>query len=202
MNTLVKRTLWFALCLPLFLAGCASQPAHYQVSSGPTIAPDPMSLDDYCLEHPCRGETDISLATIDGGYHYSSDYYWPVVDKDQDIYVLAGERLFVEIEFDEFGSVKSLRHVNEIQHPERTMEYHFRQVAGNYGMLATLRNPLNQPIKFTVTLIDIDGNKVHTGTCPIRARRSFMDQWKFPAKAMILSDLQILPADAPIICTG
>ncbi|TRW48431.1 hypothetical protein FM042_09680 [Aliidiomarina halalkaliphila] len=200
MNTLTTRCFLVLVCLPFFLVGC-QQTAVQQETYAPATTQQP-TMEDYCAEHACRGETHIELATIDGGYQHKSSYYWPVVKDNSEIRVLAGERVFIEVLFDEFGSPKEFIHVNEIQHPTRTFEFNFRQVAGNYGMLATLRNPLNQPVIFSVTLVDVDGKTRTAGTCPIRPNRSFMDQWAFPATELVLSNLQVLHPSSPIVCTG
>lgn len=200
MNTLSTRFSWLILGLPLLLVGCMQTSTQRDTYTPATI--QQTSMEDYCAEHACRGETEISLATLDGGFHHRSSYYWPVVKDNREIRILAGERVFIEVIFDEFGSPKEFIHVNEIQHPARTFEFNFRQVAGNYGMLATLRNPLNQPVIFSVSIVDVNGNTRPAGTCPIRPRRSFMDQWAFPAKELVLTNLQVLHPNSPIVCTG
>lgn len=182
----------------LALVGCSTPPPQEQRFEAPQILPEP-TMDEYCSVRPCRGDTHIFLATVEGEYHYRNDYFWPVV-QDKTIRVLPGERVLVEAQIDEDGALANFQQVNEIENPDRTFEFFFRQLRGNYGMMVSMRNPFPFPIDLQVELTDLNGETRPTGTCPIRAQRSFIDQWMQPAKTLVIREIRRLEHDAPIIC--
>lgn len=191
---------WMAGLAGGLLVGCTGLPTQPMIDQTPALFTT-AAMDAFCAANSCRGDTHISLATVEGEYRYQNDYFWPLV-QDKIIRVLPGERVFVETQMNENGAFVNFTQVENIRHPDRTFEVYFRQVPGNYGMQVTIRNPFEFPIDLNLARMNTQGDIHVAGSCPIRAERTFLEQWAQPAKTLIIYDIRRLEANAPIICRG
>jgi|GEM_PF-1908668 len=187
----------------LLLSGCMST-TNEQVSSETDVQErSEPTIEEVCdTQRNCRASTQVLLATPAGEVSLDYDQYWPVV-YDNQIKILPGERVLVEIEFDEFQQVQHMRHVTERTNPERTFEFYFTQIRGNYGMLMSLRNPLTRPVLFDVEIKSVDGQTYRVSTCPIRGRMSFHERWPEPAAELVLKRPRIVnePSNGVLVCS-
>jgi len=163
--------------------------------------PTPVALDAYCSANNCRGNIDVLIATMNGEVRIQNTEFWPVIYNNE-IIVLPGERLLIEAELDSENGIRNLQYVEQNLHPERTFELYFSQQRGSYGMQLSLRNPFNVPVKFDIALTDINGNNMRVGSCPVRAKRSYLERWAHPAQQLTLSNPRALAANADIICSN
>ncbi|MCH8500845.1 MAG: hypothetical protein LAT77_02915 [Aliidiomarina sp.] len=202
MNVSTKSFLGTTLAL-LVLSGCMSTSEEQTPSQVAEVqAPEP-TIEEVCdTQRNCRTSTQVLLATPSGEVSFDYDQYWPVV-YDNEITILPGERVLVEIEFDEFQQVQHMRHVTERTNPERTFEFYFTQIRGNYGMLMSLRNPLTRPVLFDVEIKSVDGQTYRVSTCPIRGRMSFHERWPEPAAELVLKRPRIVnePSNGVLVCS-
>ena len=188
-------------CIALLSACQISEQQVTEIAEPELTKPSSLSLNEYCAANSCRSDIDVLVATMNGEVRLQNSEFWPVVYQDE-IIVLPGERLFIEAELDSDNNIHSLRHVEHNQHPERTFELYFRQLRGNYGMQFSLRNPFEIPVKFDIALSDVAGNQTSVGSCPVRAKRSYLERWAQPATELRLSNPRTLAANADIICSS
>lgn len=195
----------------LVLGGCAStnEPSQSQASQTDSAATketvkQPLSLEQVCEQGAdCRTNASVYLASVQGEVKLEYDQYWPVVYEGE-IRLLPGERVLVEIEFDESRQANVIRQVQERSNPEQTFELFFAQVRGNYGMLMSFRNPMTQPVQFDVEITGVSGQQHRLNTCPIRGGMSFHERWPEPAKELILKQPRIVnePSNGVMICSS
>jgi hypothetical protein len=188
-----------ACALIAWLSACNSTPTPTPNTAVPSEPENPMLT--YCQAYSCRENVKVLLATVDGEAQLEADYFWPVV-RDNDILVLAGERIFVEAQLDPEGQISNFVFVAENQNPEHTFEINFQQTRGSYGMYFTVRNPFSYPVHFDVALTDTQGKTQRIGSCPVRGKRSYLERLPNPAFKLTLSNPRVLPEHAAIVCIG
>ena len=204
------KTLTWMLHLTLLVASCAILMACTSTETAPTNAAEQppkttpnteQRIAEYCISNPCRENVNIWVATVEGEARLQADYFCPVV-REQQIVVLAGERVFVEAQFNGEGQISGLHYVPENRYPDRTFEINFQQSRGSYGMHYTVRNPFTYPVHFDVALTDINGETRRIGSCPVRGKRSYLERFQDPALHLTLSNPRVLPEHAAIVCVG
>lgn len=190
----------------VLLAGCAntSAPSQPEAVTQTQVVEQPLSLEQVCEQGAnCRSNATVYLASVQGEVKLNYDQYWPVV-YDGEIRLLPGERVFIEIEFDDNRKANVIRQVQEQVNPENTFELVFNQVRGNYGMLMSFRNPMTQPVQFDVEITGVSGQQYRLNTCPIRGGMSFHERWPEPAKELVLKQPRIVnePSNGVMICSS
>ena len=188
-------------CIALLSACQISEQQVTEIAEPELTKPSPLSLNEYCAANSCRGDIDVLVATMNGEVRLQNSEFWPVIYNDE-IIVLPGERLLIEADLDNDNGIQNLRYVEQNLHPERTFELYFSQRRGSYGMQFSLRNPFDVPIKFDIALTDVAGNSMSVGSCPVRAKRSYLERWANPAKQLTLSNPRALAENAEIICSN
>jgi len=186
----------------VFLAGCQSTKSQRNIApqdNAKKTASDPqstqnISLDEYCLDNPCRKNKHVNFRTANGDFDQVLEVYWPAAQGDR-ISILPGDELFIEAD-EVDGKLINFRQVDAIVNQNVTLTFSLSQMSTGLGMMLSVSNPFAKNIKYHLNIIDFSGRPHQTSSCPVRAGLSVFESWGHPIPELILSDMHFVEQDA------
>jgi len=179
---------------------CAAALATACANSNPMASEtlQQLELETYCQDNPnCRRNVQISMETDSGPFETFLTEYWPAVG-DSGISLLPGEELFVEVRIED-GIVLGFKQVTEIIDPDRTFTFRFVQEHG-IGMMLSVQNPFDQPIKYSIDMIDFQGTSHQTSSCPLVAGGGAFESWPHPIPEIHITNFRVLSESDGFVC--
>ena len=182
----MKKT--FVFLISIFLSACQTA----QIQKPNTQEGKNLSLEQVCIDNPCRKNIHISFRTDGNPVNETIPLYWPRVFNDV-ISVLPGESFFVEAELIN-GKLTNLREVQENKNPEKTIVIEMSQMEGSIDMMLSLSNPFEGvALKFNMDMIDFRGEPHQTSSCPVMPKASIFEAWPHPIPELIIKNPKVIP---------
>ncbi len=104
--------------------------------------------------------------------------------------IIPGIKIFAEAKVNSDGSIE-LTKIDEIINPSTSLTFDLSTVNG--GMMLSVKNSLNEAIKYHLNMIDYKGKAHNTSSCPVRAGSSVFESWPHPIPEIRVSNTHIAP---------
>jgi len=157
-----------------------------------------ISLDQYCETNDCRNNRKVELLVESGLIEELLELYWPVVMENR-VSLLPGDKVYIEAEI-VGGMVTNLNQVEEPIHEDRTITFDFGQMEGEIGMMLSVQNPFNKPMKYHLDMIDFQGNSHQTSSCAVMASGGAFEHWPHAIPELIVSNIRAIDKSDSIEC--
>jgi hypothetical protein len=168
------------------------------VHGEPSAEPASISLETYCSANSCRRHVRFHLRTDGDPIEETVPLYWPAVQNNK-ISLLPGEKLYVEATV-EGQALTSLKQVESIDDPKKTLIFEFTQGDKDLGMMLAVKNPFQRLLKVHINMIDFSHKPHQTSSCPVVPGGSGFESWPHPIPELVISDLRFLEDGSEIAC--
>ncbi len=149
-------------------------------------AQEEVDLLTYCASNQCRQNVEFYLQTDNGLIDESAELYWPVIQADHSISLLAGEKLYITGELNDSSIINLSEASSE---DENAISFELTQNEDDLGMLLVVKNPYDFAIKLKIDMVDFAGNLHPTSSCPIVAGGGTFEMWPHPIPELIISEI-------------
>ena len=175
----------------LIFAGCATN--NSKQANG---TEDSNQLwETYCKSNDCRKDVHFKLNFDDGPVDQIIPYYFPVIQNQKVISVLAGEKLYIEADLID-NQLVNLKQVKSNSDPDRTIEISFNQIEDSQRMMLKVSNPFNKTLKFDIYMQALGDSESHyTSSCPAFANKSIIELWPYPIPELHILLREVLEGD-------
>lgn len=152
-----------------------------------------------CEQTACRRNVRIRLQQEDGSYFDRTFEIFPGVVQPMGITVVAGETVYLEADV-AGDTLANIRAVDDIRNPNKTIVAHFEQ-ADHGGMMLSLRNPFDRPLKFRMAIMPLDREDLYkTSSCPVIAGGGSYEMWPYPIFQVLLMEPRFLVSAGQMAC--
>lgn len=171
----MKITLIIAI---LIISGCSTtskiNPKQNTHNNATTV-----ELETYCQNNDCRKNFRFKLNFKDGPVDKILPYYLPVIQHQNVISILPGEKHYIEADLTDKGLV-NLKKVASLTTPEKTIKLSFKQNDTDNGMILHMSHPFSKVLKFDMYMLDLSNDEPHyTSSCPILPNKAIMEMWPY-----------------------
>jgi hypothetical protein len=184
------------LCFSSLIWACS---ASQKPSSG-TIDPD---FAQFCASNPCRGHTTVNLVNDDGTpYRLDLPIAQPVVQPGF-VSMYAGESIVLEADVKD-GQLVNLRAVDQLDHPERSIQLRFFQdttMQHGSDMILFVQNGFAEALKYRLGIMRPSDNEPppgqppivrRTSTCPVLPGKVAYEHWPYAIFQLVATDFRLV----------
>jgi hypothetical protein len=111
--------------------------------------------------------------------------------------ILPGAPVYAEATVNADGSI-TLTKVESISNPAITLSFDLS--AMDDGMMLSVKNPLDKPIKYHLNMIDRSGKPHQTSSCPVHAGISVFEMWPHPIPEIRVSNAHVASKSEEGLC--
>lgn len=97
------------------------------------------------------------------------------------------------------GRIAEVTQIESILSPEKTITFEFSET--KHGTMLSVQNPFDQPIKYSINMVDYSGNFHKTSSCPVMAGGGAFESWPHPIPQIVISDFRFLEDGQGFTCT-
>ena len=115
------------------------------------------------------------------------------------ISIFPDEQVYVEATVKD-NKIVSIRNVHTLSNPGSTLTFKFSKMDGGKGMMLSVKNPLDNAIKYHIDMVDFKGGLHHTSSCPNMAGLSVFESWPHPIPEIRITNFHFAASNEGSVC--